>query len=86
MAADDSILIDVVKHVYEHIKADIFVLLCPTSPIRIGDIIDRAIKRFLDSGADSLATGYISKYYAWGTIPEIPRQKKKGFFIADGCI
>lgn len=86
LAADDSILIGVVKHVNEHIKADIFVLLCPTSPIRIGNIVDKAIKRFIDRETDSLATGYMSKYYEWGTIPEIPRQKKKGFFIADGCV
>ena len=86
LASDDAILTDVLQHVLENIKADIVVLLAPTSPIRVKNIIDRAIELFLESDVDSLATGYMCKYDEWGTAPEIPRQKKKGRFIADGCV
>lgn len=86
LASDEAILTDVLIDILRQIKADIVVLLVPTSPIRINNIIDRAIKLFLDKKVDSLATGYMNKYSEWGTVPEIPRQKKKGHFIADGCI
>ena len=86
LASDEAILTYVLRHVLEHIRADIIVLLAPTSPIRVDNIIDRAIKSFLESGADSLATGYMCKYDEWGTVPEMPRQNKKGYFIADGCV
>ena len=79
LASDESVLTDVLQNVLEHIKADIIVLLAPTSPIRINNIIDRAIGLFLEGEVDSLATGYMCKYSEWGTVPEIPRQKKKGF-------
>ena len=60
-------------------------LLQPTSPIRVNNLIDRAIERFLSSDCDTLATGYISKHYAWGD-QCIPRQKIKGYFHDDGNI
>ena len=86
LASDDSTLIEVVQHILQHIDAEVIVLLNPTSPIRVNNIIDRAIERFLSSGADSLATGYMSKHYEWGTVHEMPRQRRPGFFLADGCV
>jgi len=85
LASNNSVIIEVIRHVLRHIKADIIVLLNPTSPIRINNIIDHAIKRFIKN-ADSLATGYLCKHYEWGTIHDIPRQKKKGFFVANGFV
>ena len=84
LAVDSAICIDVMKHVLETINADTIVLISPTSPIRIDNILDKAIKRFIDSGADSLATGFNSTYYEWGTVPEKPRQEMKSYFVADG--
>ena len=86
LASDEAIVRNVLQHALEHIKADVIVLLYPTAPIRVNNIIDRAIELFLESDVDSLATGYMCKYDEWGTVPEIPRQKKKGRFIADGCV
>ncbi|MCK5260587.1 MAG: acylneuraminate cytidylyltransferase family protein [Thermoplasmatales archaeon] len=86
LASDRSIITDVLKHILEKIKADIIVLLVPTSPVRVNNIIDRSIDLFLKKDVDSLATGYMSKYSEWGTSPEIPRQGKKSYFIADGCV
>ena len=71
LASDESILTDVLQHVLEHIKADIVVLLVPTSPIRINNIIDRAIELFLEKGVDSLATGYMFKYDEWGIATQL---------------
>ncbi len=86
LASDESILTDVLQDILKKIKANIVVLLVPTSPIRVDNIIDRAIELFLEKDVDSLATGYMCKYSEWGTVSEIPRQKKQGFFIADGCV
>ena len=86
LAMDTAICIDVMKHVLETIRADIIVLISPTSPIRIDNILDSAIERFLISGSDSLATGFNSTYYEWGTVPEKPRQEMKSYFVADGTV
>ncbi len=86
LASDDSILVELAQHFLKEIDADAIALLNPTSPIRVNNIIDQAVYRFMKTGVDSLATGYISKYYEWGTTHEVPRQKKEGFFIADGCV
>ena len=81
LATADVTVTRVVQHVLEHIKADIIVLLLVTSPVRINNIIDKAVARFLKKEVDSLAIGYMFKYDEWGTAPEVPRQKKKGYFV-----
>ncbi len=86
LAADDATTIAVLTHVLESIPADVVVLLQPTCPIRIGGIVDAAIKRFFESGVDSLATGYMVKAVEWGTIGNVPRQKIQGFFYDDGNV
>jgi len=85
LATDYSATIPVLRHALEYIDAKIVVLLQPTSPIRVNNLIDRAIERFLSSDCDTLATGYISKHYAWGD-QCVPRQKIKGYFHDDGNI
>ena len=86
LAVDTAICIDVIKHVLESVEAEIIVLISPTSPIRIDNILDQAIERFIKSGADSLATGFNSTYYEWGTVTEQPRQQMKSYFVADGTV
>mgnify|MGYP006095526973 CR=1 FL=1 len=85
-ATDDASTVSVLQHVLSEIDAEIIVLLQPTSPIRINNIIDSAIESFLKSTADTLATGYISHHYEWGQFENMPRQKMDGFFHDDGNI
>ncbi|MCH7776080.1 MAG: acylneuraminate cytidylyltransferase family protein [Gemmatimonadetes bacterium] len=86
LATDDATTVEVLKHVLEHIKAEVIVLLQPTCPIRRNRIVDRAIERFLETEADSLATGYVMKALEWGTHINLPRHKIKGFFYDDGNV
>jgi len=77
--------IDVLKHVLSKIEADVVVLLQATSPIRDEDPIDRCIRKFKETGADSLATGFYCKKKEYGSI-DVSRQKQDGFFCDDGNI
>lgn len=86
LASDEATTLAVLMHVLEHIPADVVVLLQPVCPIRVDGLVDQAIQRFLDSGADSLATGYSSKAIEWGTHHNLPRQKIPGFFYDDGNV
>ncbi len=62
LATDEVLTLPMFQDVIKRIEADIVVLLQATSPIRNPDLIDYCIKRFRDSAADSLATGFICKY------------------------
>lgn len=86
LASDTATTVSVLQHALENIPLDIIVLLQPTSPIRINNLIDRAIERFLESEADTLATGFIRHDYQWGTFNNLPRQQLKGWFYDDGNI
>lgn len=85
LAADDTDTLAVLQHAVRAIPADTLVLLQPTSPIRDPDLIDRCIDRFLKSGADSLATGFVCKTQEY-TRAAVRRQDVKGFFTDDGSI
>jgi len=85
LATDEATTLSVLQHVLEEVPADIIVLLQATSPVRDADLIDRCIQRFLDSGADSLATGFICKYVEYGK-NESRRQDIPGFFYDDGNV
>jgi N-acylneuraminate cytidylyltransferase len=67
------------------VPADVLVLLQATSPIRNPDLIDRCIQRFLETRADSLATGFICKSVEYGK-NELRRQDIPGFFYDDGNV
>lgn len=87
LARDHSTTLSVLRHILNEIDGvDIIVLLQPTSPIRNGQLIDRCMRKFLASGADSLATGFTSLQYEWGVNNNIPRQKLKGWFYDDGNV
>lgn len=86
LATDEATTIAVLEHVLEHIEADTVVLLQPSCPIRVDNLIDQAITRFQETGVDSLATGYMVKEVAWATHNNLPRQKIEGFFYDDGNI
>lgn len=85
LATDEATTLGVLQHVLRHIPADTVVLLQATSPIRDPDLIDRCIRRFLDTRPDSLATGFICKYVEYGK-NELRRQDIPGFFYDDGNV
>lgn len=85
LASDEASTLSVLQDVLRKIDADVIVLLQATSPIRDSGLIDYCIKRFLDTGADSVATGYISKCQEYGTC-NLRRQDIKGFFYDDGNV
>ena len=85
-ATDDATTVSVLQHVLEEIDAEIIVLLQPTSPVRMNNIIDQAIDIFIKTGSDTLATGYTSHHFEWGAFENLPRQALKGFFHDDGNI
>jgi CMP-N-acetylneuraminic acid synthetase len=85
LATDEASTLSVLQHVLRHIPADTVVLLQATSPIRDPGLIDRCIERFLETEADSLATGFICKYVEYGQ-NELRRQDIPGFFYDDGNV
>ena len=85
LATDESLVLPVLQHVLEKIDADVVVLLQGTSPVRDEGLIDYCIQKFLDSKADSLATGFICKLYEWGKGNQ-RRQDLKGWFYDDGNV
>ena len=85
LATDEASPLSVLRDTVKRIDTDIVVLLQATSPIRNPDLIDDCITRFLDTGADSLATGFICKYQEYGTC-NLRRQDIKGFFYDNGSV
>jgi CMP-N-acetylneuraminic acid synthetase len=86
LATDSATTKAVLQHVVEALNPDELVVLQPTSPVRVGHLVDRAIERFVASGADTLATGFMSFHYEWTTMDNIPRQQMTGFFYDDGNV
>jgi CMP-N-acetylneuraminic acid synthetase len=85
LATDDASTLSVLEHLVETIPAEVVVVLQPTSPIRDSGLIDSCIRRFLESAADSLATGYICKSVEYGR-NVLRRQDIDGFFMDDGNV
>ena len=86
LATDTATTVSVLQHALEEIPADIVVLLQPTSPIRVDNIVDRAIQLFLDTECDTLATGFMSHVFERGSTENVPRQKLQGYFHDDGNV
>jgi N-acylneuraminate cytidylyltransferase len=85
LATDEATTLSVLQDVLKKKDADVVVLLQCTSPVRDDSLIDFCIKRFLETNADSLATGFICKLYEWGTY-SARRQDLNGFFHDDGNV
>ena len=86
LATDTTPTSHVLKHALDHVSADIVVLLQPTSPIRSSGLIDRCIRQFQDTQADSLATGFMCKYQEYALGNNLRRQDRAGFFYDDGNV
>ena len=76
LAADDTPMLDVVRHALRELGAcDVLVLLQPTSPLRRAEHVDAAVRLLLETGADSVLS-----------VVEVPHQFRPGklMAIADG--
>jgi CMP-N-acetylneuraminic acid synthetase len=86
LATDEASTEDVMQQVLSLFpKAEVLVLLQPTSPIRDSDLIDRCVDQFLQTKVDSLATGFVCKFIEYGR-PAARRQEIPGFFYDDGSV
>ena len=85
LADDMAMTVDVLRHVLTQVDADTVVLLQATSPIRDAGLIDRCIRRFFETEADSLATGFMCKFAPYGK-NTLRRQDLEGFFYDDGNV
>ena len=86
LAKDLTSLPPVLKDVSNRIEADNYVTLRPTSPIRVNNIIDKAIFEFENAKVDSLCTGFMNKEYPAFTIEDTPSQLLDGWFQNNGCV
>ncbi|MBP7088038.1 MAG: acylneuraminate cytidylyltransferase family protein [Candidatus Omnitrophica bacterium] len=85
LASDEATTLSVLQQVLTVIEAKAIVLLQPTSPVRNKSLIDTCIKKFKETQADNLATGFICKFKEYGTYSQ-RRQDLKGFFYDDGNV
>ncbi len=74
LATDEASTLAVIQHALTEIPTDVVVVLHPTSPIRRDDLIDAAITRFEQSGADSLGTVHKDFSYEYGQ--DMPRRQE----------
>jgi CMP-N,N'-diacetyllegionaminic acid synthase len=56
IAADETPMLDVVRHAVDELGPDVVVLLQPTSPLRRSEHVDAAVRLLLESGADSVVS------------------------------
>jgi CMP-N,N'-diacetyllegionaminic acid synthase len=57
LAADDTPMLDVIRHALEHVEpCDVLVLLQPTSPLRRPEQVDEAVRLLLETGADTVVS------------------------------
>jgi len=56
LAADDTPMLDVVRHAIAELSPDVVVLLQPTSPLRQAEHVDAAVRLLLKSGADAVVS------------------------------
>jgi N-acylneuraminate cytidylyltransferase len=86
LAGDEITTLAVLQHVLAlRPTAMVLVLLQATSPIRDPGLIDACVRRFLDTGADSLATGFVCRCRGYGT-GNRRRQDVPGCFCDDGNV
>ena len=56
LAADDTPMLDVVRHAVAELRPDVVVLLQPTSPLRRAEHVDACVRLLLESGADAVVS------------------------------
>jgi CMP-N-acetylneuraminic acid synthetase len=56
LAADETPMLDVVRHAVAELSPDVVVVLQPTSPLRRSEHIDAAVRLLLESGADTVVS------------------------------
>ena len=87
LATDDATTLSVLQHALRVVPATTVVMLQATCPVREAGLIDRCVRRFLDTRADSLATGFLCKYVEYANNrEELRRQEIPGFFYDDGNV
>ena len=88
LATDEATTIGVLEHaIQENPDVDAVLLMQPTSPIRSYNLIDQVINIYKEykSKVDSVATGYLCRYWEWGSKEDnLPRQLNPGYFYDDG--
>lgn len=85
LASDTATTVSALQHVLTQIDAENIVILQPTSPIREPGLIDKCIERFEAEGCDNLGTGFICKFFEYGSYTA-RRQELNGFFYDDGSV
>jgi CMP-N-acetylneuraminic acid synthetase len=56
LAADDTPMLEVVRHAVSELGPDVVVLLQPTSPLRRAEHVDACVRLLLESGADAVVS------------------------------
>jgi CMP-N-acetylneuraminic acid synthetase len=56
LGADDTPMLDVVRHAIAELSPDVIVVLQPTSPLRRAEHVDAAVRLLLESGADAVVS------------------------------
>ena len=75
----------VTKHLAEKEHADEYVVLRPTSPIRVNGLVDKAIELFRHKNVDTLVTGFYTTDRAFPH-KDIPCQSLPRWFVFDGNV
>lgn len=86
LSVDLASVIPTLIHAIKDSSADAMMMIQPTSPIRIGGLIDSCIEDFERENPDSLSTGSNSYHFEWGTMPSMASQLMKPFFYNDGNV
>jgi CMP-N,N'-diacetyllegionaminic acid synthase len=71
LGADETPMLDVVRHAVAELPCDVLVLLQPTSPLRRAEHVDEAVALLLETGADSVLS-----------VVEVPHQFRPGKLMA----
>ena len=56
LAADDTPMLDVVRHAVAELDPDVVVILQPTSPLRRAEHVDACVRLLLETGADAVVS------------------------------
>lgn len=56
LAADETPMLEVVRHAVDELEPDVVVLLQPTSPLRRPEHVDASVRLLLESGADAVVS------------------------------